>query len=59
MRLTDEQVAQFQTLYQRHFGISLSTIEALEKGTKLMHMMEIILRRNARPAETGNIPFTT
>lgn len=40
--LTEEQVNKFQILYKNRFGKEISKKEALEKGTKLVRLMQIV-----------------
>ena len=40
--LTDEQIKQFQALYQKHFGKQIGRQEAYDKGEKLVRLIEII-----------------
>lgn len=40
--LSTEQITQFQTLYKNRFGKEISREEALEKGAKLIRLVEII-----------------
>lgn len=42
--LTDEQVTKFQDIYKKRFGKEISRADALEKGIKLVRMMEIIYK---------------
>lgn len=47
MQLTDEHIAEFQMLYRRHFGVDISKDEALEKGLRLIRLMELVSREVA------------
>ncbi len=42
--LSDEQVAQFQVLYKNRFGKEITKEEALEKGSKLIRLMQLIYK---------------
>jgi hypothetical protein len=42
--LTDEQVTKFQSIYRESFGKEISRADALEKGIKLVRMMEIVYK---------------
>jgi hypothetical protein len=42
--ITDKQIARFQAIYKARFGKEISRAEALEKGTKLVRMMQIIYK---------------
>jgi len=44
MQLTDKHIADFQMLYKRHFDAEIGKEEALEKGHRLIRLMQIILR---------------
>lgn len=42
--LSDEQIIKFQTLYRNRFGKDISRDKALEKGIKLLRLIEIIYK---------------
>ena len=42
--LTNEQVDKFQDIYRKRFGKEISRADALEKGIKLVRLMEIIYK---------------
>ena len=42
--LSTEQITQFQTLYKNRFGKEISREEALEKGAKLIRLVEIVYK---------------
>lgn len=42
MQLTDEHIAEFQMLYRKHFGKDISKNEALEKGLRLVRLIEVV-----------------
>lgn len=42
MRLTDEDIGKFQTLYKSEFGMEISREDAYEKGIKLLRLMSIV-----------------
>ncbi len=44
MLLTDEQIGRLQTLYKTRFGVEINRAEALEKGIKLMRLVELVYR---------------
>ena len=44
MELSEEQVKQFQVLYQKRFGVSLSKQEATEKGLELLTLMRAVYK---------------
>ena len=41
MQLTNEHIAEFQILYKRHFGTEIGKDEALEKGLRLIRLVEL------------------
>ena len=47
MHLTDETLTEFQMLYRKNFGTDISKAEALEKGLRLVRLMEIVLKHEA------------
>lgn len=47
MQLKDEHITEFQVLYKKHFDVEISTTEALEKGIRLIRLMEITLKYDA------------
>jgi hypothetical protein len=47
MQLEEKHVAEFQALYEARFGTHISTEEALDKGLRLVRLVEIA-RRPAR-----------
>ena len=42
--LTDAQITKFQKIYQQEFGKKISRKEALDKGIKLVRLMEIVYK---------------
>ena len=42
MLLSDEQVAEYQTLYKNRFGREISREEAYEQGAKLIRLVKLI-----------------
>jgi hypothetical protein len=62
--LSEEHITKFQKLYKEHFGEEISRAEALEKGIRLLHLIELIYkpitveqyeRLQKRRRETGDI----
>lgn len=62
--LSNERITEFQLLYKRRFGKEISREEALEKGARLIRMLELIYkpitkaeyqRLQARRRETGDL----
>lgn len=56
MQLADEHLAEFQMLYKKHFGVEISKAEALEKGMRLIRLMEITLKHEAKIRATQALP---
>lgn len=56
MRLEDEHIAEFQMLYRKHFGKDIGKDEALEKGLRLVHLMETVLKHDAKYRSVGALP---
>jgi len=48
MQLADEHIKEFQTLYQKHYGTNISKAEALDKGLRLIRLMEVVLKYEAK-----------
>lgn len=48
MQLTDDHLAEFQMLYKKNFGVDISKEEALEKGSRLIRLMEVVLKESAK-----------
>jgi len=42
--LTDEQISKFQDIYRKRFGKGISRADALEKGIKLVRLMDIVYK---------------
>jgi hypothetical protein len=42
MDLSDVQIAEFQLLYKNHFGKDISKEQAVEKGEKLIRLVQIV-----------------
>ena len=40
--LSDTQVSKFQTIFRNRFGKEISRADALEKGTRLVRLMQIV-----------------
>ena len=54
MQLTDEHIAEFQMLYKKHFGAEISKEQALEKGLRLIRLMEITAKHEDSLKNTDN-----
>lgn len=44
MRLSDEDITKFQTLYKSYFGKEISREDAYEQGIKLVRLLSIIYK---------------
>lgn len=44
MELADDHITEFQMLYKKHFGIEITKEQALEKGLRLIRLIEIVCR---------------
>ena len=44
MNLTDDNLLEFQMLYKKHFGIEITKEQALEKGLRLIRLVEAVSR---------------
>jgi len=44
MNLTDEHILEFQMLYKKHFGTEITKEQALEKGLRLIRLVETVSR---------------
>jgi hypothetical protein len=42
--LTDEQIKEFQTLWEKRFGVKIDRKEAYDKGAKLMRMVQLVYK---------------
>jgi len=47
MGIAEEHIAEFQKLYKEHFGVELTKAQALEKGLRLIRLVEIVSRATA------------
>jgi len=55
MQLTDKEIAEFQRIYEKEFGVKISKQDALEQGTKLINLVKAVYQ--PIPAQSGkNIP---
>lgn len=56
MVIADEHIAEFQKLYKEHFGVELTKARALEKGLRLIRLVEIVSRAtsNEQNQSQGN-----
>lgn len=44
MNLTDDNILEFQMLYKKHFGTEITKEQALEKGLRLIRLVEAVSR---------------
>ena len=54
MKFTDEQIISFQDLYKKHFGENISKEDSLNKGAKVVHFVEAILKEKAKLLSENN-----
>jgi len=55
--LSDEHISKFQKLYKSHFGVDLDKKESLEQGSRIVRLVEIVLKnqdKNHLPEKTPN-----
>lgn len=57
MVLTDEHIVEFQTLWKKHYGTDLTKEQALEKGLRLVRLLEAVSKALASP-EQGSLKNT-
>jgi hypothetical protein len=58
MQIADEKITEFQMLYKKHYGEDISKAEALEKGIRLIRLMEIVLKHEAKKRADEMVPST-
>ena len=53
--LTDEQITEYQKIYKKTFGKSISKKDALEQGIKLINLVSIVYKNlpNVRKRQTS------
>lgn len=56
MHLSDEHITEFQVLYRKHFGTDISKADAMEKGIRLVRLMEIVLKQEAKTRAAHTAP---
>ena len=44
MKISEEMIVEFQRLYKKEFGEDISRADAIEKGTKLARLVEIVYK---------------
>ena len=44
MELTEKEIAEFQRIYEKEFGVKISKQDAIEQGTKLLVLMKAVYR---------------
>lgn len=55
MTLQDQDIAEFQRLYRKHFGTEIDHEEAKEKGLRLLLLFKALLQAEAK-APPGQYP---
>ena len=58
MQLADEHITEFQMLYKKHYGTDISKAKALKKGIRLIRLMEIVSKHEAKKETTPTLPIT-
>ncbi len=58
MDLTDTQIAKFQSLYKHHFGEDLSREKAIEKGERLIRLVQIVYESKAARHKQRQLTIT-
>ncbi len=46
--IADEHLEEFQALYRKHFGADITKAQALEKGARLIRLIETVSRALAK-----------
>lgn len=46
MALSQTQIAEFQTLYRKHFGENISVQEAQERGVAMVELVQFVLTKS-------------
>ncbi len=60
MTLTDEHVAEFQMLWRKNLGQDITKEQALEKGLRLIRLIEVVSKHEAKKREwQGLTPKTS
>jgi len=44
MNIMDKHILEFQALYKKHFGTEITKEQALEKGLRLIRLIEVVSR---------------
>lgn len=48
VQISKEKLEEFKMLYKKHFDKEVTDQEALEKGTKLVNFMRVVLRQSSQ-----------
>lgn len=56
MQLTDDDIISFQVLYKKYFGVEISKAQALDKGIRLIRLIEIVSKYEAKKRIKKLIP---
>ncbi len=56
MTITDEHIVEFQVLWRKHFGTEITKEQALEKGLRLIRLIEIVSRAVADEQRDAQVP---
>ena len=46
MMLTEKDLNEFKRLYKEEFGVELTDAQALDKGGRLVRLLEVVLKAN-------------
>jgi len=56
MNFTDDNILEFQMLYEKHFGTEITKEQALEKGLRLIRLVEAVSRAVADEQRNAQNP---
>ena len=56
MVISEEHIEEFQMLYKKHYGVEITKAQALEKGQRLVRLIEAVSRTTAD--EQGSLKST-
>jgi hypothetical protein len=54
MQLQDQHIDEFISMYERHYGVVLERVEAIDKGLKLCRLIELVSVEQDNENEYGN-----
>ncbi len=47
--ITKEELAEYKRLYKEEFGIELTDAQALDKGSRLVRLLKVVLKPSEKP----------